>query len=457
MAFTTELIHILKDVAGENHVFTKESIGLDYTHDELAGGMSFKPDAVVEVRSADEVSAVLRICSEAGVPVTVRGAGTGKAGGSVPVRGGVILSLKGMNKIIGFNEGESTLTVQPGVLLQDVKAEAARHGLFYPPDPGEQTATIGGNASTNAAGPSAVKYGTTKDYIADAELVFADGSVARLSDKPEYTAVPGSEGALAVITELTLRLISKPASDAILLLPFLDSASCVNAARRIIDTGINPAAAEYLDTDMVEYAGSVTGNPVFPVMMDGERVGATLMLTIEGDDEDAVMEQIEMLADMAEELECLDILVGDTPTMKRDFWAAHDAFHTSTESAVCSGELNIDVPPEHIAALVDYAKALGQEKGIKVMAYAHVGSGGVHIHAVADMPREEFTGSMAGLTAAVYARCAELGGDIIGEYGVGYAKTAAFRALEPEKYAQFAANKASFDPRGILNPGKVME
>ena len=121
------------------------------------------------------------------------------------------------------------------------------------------------------------------------------------------------------------------------------------------------------------------------------------------------------------------------------------------------GAEHIDVPPEHIAALVDYAKALGQEKGIKVMAYAHVGSGGVHIHAVADMPREEFTGSMAGLTAAVYARCAELGGDIIGEYGVGYAKTAAFRALEPEKYAQFAANKASFDPRGILNPGKVVE
>lgn len=451
------LNNMLSSLSGMN-LLRNDSIPLDYMHDELAGGVGCMPEAVVEVKTADEVSAVMKLCAAEGVAVTVRGAGTGKAGGSVAVKGGVVLSVKGMNQILDFDEAASTLTVQPGVLLQDVKAEAAKHGLCYPPDPGEQTATVGGNASTNASGPSAVKYGTTKDYVVDATLVLADGSTVKLSDKPEYAAVLGSEGTLAVITELTLKLVPKPGYDAILLLPFLDSESCVSAARKIIEAGYDPAVAEYLDTDMVEYAGAVTGNPVFPVTTtDGERVGATLMLTLEGADEDSVMEQMETLAELAEELECLDILVGDTPTMKRDFWAAHDAFHTSTETAKCSGELNIDVPAEHIAELVAFAKALGGERGLKVMAYAHVGSGGVHIHAVADMAKDEFAAAMSALADAVYAKCVEFGGDIVGEYGVGYAKIAAFQALEPEKYAAFAAVKAGFDPNGVLNPGKVVE
>lgn len=199
---------------------TGDLIGADYAHDELPGAAQYAPDVVISALSTEDAAAVLKLCGEYGVPVTVRGAGTGKAGGSVPINGGVVLSVKEMNSILSFDEAAKTLTVQPGVLLQDVKAEAAKHGLVYPPDPGEQTATIGGNASTDAGGPSAVKYGSTRDYIADAVTVLADGTVARLSDKPEYAAVIGSEGTLAVITELTLKLIEKPACDVILLLPF---------------------------------------------------------------------------------------------------------------------------------------------------------------------------------------------------------------------------------------------
>ncbi|MFR5780582.1 MAG: FAD-binding oxidoreductase [Oscillospiraceae bacterium] len=293
-----------------------DNIGQDYCHDELAGGKAYTPDAVIEATTTEDVAATLKCCFDAGIPVTVRGAGTGKAGGSVAVKGGVVLSLKGMNKILTFDDGKRTLTVQPGVLLQDVKAEAEAHGLNYPPDPGEQTATIGGNASTNASGPSALKYGKTKDYILDATLVLADGSVVKLSDKPEYAAVLGSEGTLAVITELTLRLIERPKEDVILLLPFADSETCINAAIKLIER--DPSALEYLDTDIVEFSGSVTGNPVFPVEMDGERIGATLMLQLEGESEDELDEVMEAVAEQSEELECLDILVVDTPTLKRD-------------------------------------------------------------------------------------------------------------------------------------------
>lgn len=454
---SADLTAKLAAIVGEKHVLTGDSIGLDYGHDELPGGASHMPEAVVEPASTEEVAAVLKLCNEQGLAVTLRGAGTGKVGGSVPLEGGIVLSMKQMTNVIGFDAESKTLTVQPGVLLQDVKAEAAAKGLYYPPDPGEKTATIGGNVSTNASGPCALKYGCTRDYVEEAVIVLADGSIAKLSDDADYAAVIGSEGTLAVITQLSLKLIDKPASDTILLLPFMDSESCLNAAIKLNSADFAPAILEYLDTDMVEFSGNVTGNPVFPVEMDGERVGATLMLGLEGESDDELDEKMEAVAELAEELECLDILVVDTPTLKRSVWEAHDAFHSSTETAKCADELNPTLPSENIAQLIEQAKALGEEKGIKIMAYAHVGSGGVHIHALADMDKETFAPAMAELSDSIYKLCAQLGGDIDGEYGVGYGKKEIYKAvLSADKYQALSAIKAKLDPKGILNPGKLL-
>lgn len=444
------IILSLQEILSVGRVLTGDAIGADYTHDEYPGG-SYPPDAVCVVSGTEEVSAVLKLCNEAGVPVTVRGAGTGQAGGSVPVKGGVVLSVKGMDRVLEYNEAEHTLRVQPGVLLQDVKAAAESHGMYYPPDPGEPTATIGGNAATNAAGPCAVKYGRTRDYVADAVIVLADGGVTRLAG---HEAVLGSEGTLGVITELTLKLVEKSKADAILLFPFLDTETAVNAAKTIMDKGFDPAVAEYMDTDLVEFSGNVTGNPVFPVEMDGERVAGTLMVTLEGGDDDAVMETMEAIAELAEELECLDILVGDTPTMKREFWAAHSAFHTSMESgAKCAYEVNIDLPMDGIAEMLEFAKATGEAHGLKALIHAHVGSGGMHIHLASDRGREESAADARAVCDALYAKCTELGGDIRGEYGVGYAKT---QYVSEEEKAAFASAKAALDPKGVLNPGKVV-
>lgn len=432
-------------------LITGQSIGLDYSHDEYPGE-SFMPECVAEAVSTEEVAAVLRICSENGIGVTVRGAGTGQVGGSVPVKGGVVLSVKAMDKVLGIDESAKTMRVQPGVLLQQVKAEAEKCGLYYPPDPGEKTATIGGNAATDAGGPCAVKYGSTRDYIEDGTVVLADGTVASLKDN---AAVIGSEGTLGVITELTLKLVDKPKADAILLLPFMDTESCIKAAGVIAETGCAPAVLEYMDTDMVEFSGKVTGNPMFPVEMDGERVAATLMAVLEGDDDDLVMEQMEAIAELAEELECLDILVGDTPTMKRDMWAAHDAFHTSMESGTKNSfEYNITVPAENMAEMIEYAKSTASAQGMSAMAYAHVGSGGMHIHLAFDGEKSEFATLLPEYSAAVYAKCNALGGDIRGEYGIGYAK---LEYLSDSEKAALKAVKTAMDPEGILNPGKVAE
>ena len=360
--------------------------------------------------------------------------------------------MKGMNKICRVDEEARTMTLQPGVLLQDVKAEAEKHGLCYPPDPGEKTATIGGNVSTNASGPAAGKYGRTADYVLDAEIVLADGTVTTLWADEDTAAVVGSEGMLAVITQLTLRLVEAPGADVILLLPFADSETALAAAGKIAISDFAPAVVEYMDREIVEFSGKVTGNPVFPVEMDGTPVAANLMVTLEGDDEDAMENRMEEFAGFAEELECLDILVGDTISMKRDFWAAHDAFHTSLESAGFQIEANVTVPPECVGA-----RSLGREWGYQVMAYSHVSCGGVHIHAVSELSKDVCKESSRVLYDTICLKCQELGGDAAGEYGVGYANVRYFKTSSSRRYARLCQAKARLDPSDILNPGKVVE
>lgn len=452
---TQETISKLQQIPGLT-VLTGEQIGADFCHDELPGAEAHAPEAVCEASSTQQVSEVMKVCSADQVPVTVRGAGTGRAGGSVPIRGGVVLSVRGMNSICSVDEETRTMTVQPGALLQDIKAEAERHGLFYPPDPGEKTATIGGNISTNASGPSAGKYGRTEDYVIDAELVLADGTVTTLRADEVNAATAGSEGVLAVITQATLRLVRAPGSDVILLLPFADSQTAVAAALKISSSDFAPAVVEYMDGELIEFSGKVTGNPVFPLESNGIPAAATLMVTLEGESEDAVEERMEEFAEFAEELECLDILVGDSISMKREFWAAHDAFHTSMESAKAEVEVNVTVPTESVYDLISFAKGLSEEGGYKVMAYSHVSCGGVHIHAVSEMSKAEFKASAAAFYDAVCTKCVEFGGDAAGEYGVGYANLKYFQD-SGERYAKLCRAKAKLDPAGILNPGKVVE
>lgn len=447
-----DILNKLDGLMSAGKIMVGDMIGADFCHDEYPG-RNYVPEAVVEATSTEEVAAVLKLCSEAGVPVTARGAGTGQVGGSVPVKGGVVLSLKGMNKILEYNKEEKTLRVQPGVLLQEVKSVAENHGMYYPPDPGEQTATIGGNVATNAAGPCAVKYGKTRDYVVDAVLVLADGTITGLAGNE---AVVGSEGTLAVITEVSLKLVEKPGADAILLFPFMDVESAVTGAKAILAAGYEPSIVELMDTDIVEFSGKVTGNPVFPVEMDGERVGATLMVTIEGSDDDDVMEKMEAIAGLAEEgeIEPLDILVGDTLTMKREFWAAHAAFHTSMESGAKSAyEVNVDIPMDAAVEMIEFAKETAEANELKAYIHAHIASGGMHIHLASEKSREDSKADAKAFFDAAYAKTLELGGSIVGEYGVGYAKV---EYLPEAAKAAHAVAKSALDPKGIMNPGKII-
>lgn len=454
MSFIFDQQHI-DDIArllSEGKLLIGEMIGADFCHDQYPGA-DFVPDAVVEAVSTEEVAAIIKLCYERGVPVTVRGAGTGQVGGSVPVKGGIVLSVKGMDRVVEYNSDEKILRVQTGVLLQDVKIIADSNSMYYPPDPGELTATIGGNVATNASGPCAVKYGKTCDYVVDAIIVLADGTVTTLEGNEE---IIGCEGTLGVITEVSLKLIEKPGADAILLFPFKDIESAVAGAKVILTNNFDPAVVELMDTDIIEFSGKVTGNPVFPLEMDGERVGATLMVIIEGADDDDVMEKMEAVAALTEEgeLECIDILVGDTIVMKRDFWAAHSAFHTSIESGAKSAyEINVDVPIDAAAEMIEFAKETAEANELKAYIHSHLASGGMHIHLASEKRRDESKADAKAFSDIAYAKVIELGGDIVGEYGVGYVKA---EYLPEAKKAEYATKKAKFNPKGILNPGKII-
>ncbi len=459
--------YILLDALGENRVLTGSAIGLDYAHDETPGGVQYMPEAVCLAKSTEDVSAILKLCNEYDIPVTPRGAGTGLVGGSVPVNGGIVLALGGMNRILGYDEEAMTVRAEPGVLLSDLKADAAARGFLYASDPGEKTATVGGNAATNAGGPSAVRYGTMKDNVVAATVVLPAGEVLELGGNVGKSSsgydilqlILGSEGTLGIITELTLKLWPKPKADISLILPFAEAASIPAAADALKKSGLAVSVMEYIDTDIVEFAGAVTGNPVFPVEMEGNRAAASLLLTIEGKDDDELDAAMEAVAEMSEEWGVLDILVVDTPSLKKDVWAAHDAFHTAAESAAkYADELNMTVPPMAMAEYFEYVKGLGSKAGLDVYAYGHAGDGGVHIYVcTSDADKDAFTAKKTALFDAAYAKCKELGGKVSSEHGIGYVKKDYLKeSMGEDAYALMGRIKAAFDPKGILNPGKVV-
>ena len=256
---TPEIAEKLQAIVGAKRFFAKDAVKDDFSHDEMPIYGKYYPEVVCEVESTDEVSQIMRLCYENNIPVTPRGAGTGLVGGCVPLCGGVVLCTTRMNKILSYDMNNLVVHIQPGVLLCDLAADALTHGLMYPPDPGEKTATVGGNVSTNAGGMRAVKYGVTRDYVRGLEVVLADGTVMQVGGKQVKDAsglslkhlLIGSEGTLAVITKCLLRLVPKPEASLSVLVPYADLKTGIQSVLTILRANANPTAVEFMERKVV--------------------------------------------------------------------------------------------------------------------------------------------------------------------------------------------------------------
>ena len=462
---TEPVLERLRRVLGEALVFG-EAVKEDFSHDEMPIYGKFAPEAVCFPSSTEEVAEVMRICCEECVPVTVRGAGTGLVGGCVPLCGGLVLSTERMNSILAYDMNNLTVTIQPGVLLRDLAADALAHGLMYPPDPGEKTSTVGGNVSTNAGGMRAVKYGVTRDYVLAMTVVLPSGEVLKLGKAVCKTSsgysllhlMIGSEGTLGVITELTLKLIPKPIMDVSLLLPFEEISAAIASVPAIKLANLEPQSIEFMERDIVESSAEFTGNPVFPTRVNGRDVGAYILVTLVGGSEAELTAKMDRLAEVAERAGAFDVLVVWTDNLKKDVWAARSAFLTAIEAdSKLLDEMDVVVPVDRIAEFLAFARAEAEKNGLRLRAFGHAGDGNLHIYCCAnDMALDEFKRRSKAVMDKCYAKCTEFGGQVSGEHAIGHAKKQYLVESAGETaFGLMQAIKQVFDPKGILNPGKV--
>lgn len=463
---TPELETKLEAVVGSERIQLRQGVKEGYSHDEMPIYGKYMPEAVVLPETTEEVSRIMQLCSEYKVPVTVRGAGTGLVGGCVPIHGGIVLSTERMNRILSYDMNNMVVHIQPGVLLCDLAADALTHGLMYPPDPGEKTATVGGNVSTNAGGMRAVKYGVTRDYVLAMTVVLPSGEIIKLGKTVCKTSsgysllhlMIGSEGTLGIITELTLKLIPKPVMDVSLILPFKDIATAIAAVPAIKLANLDPQSIEFMERDIVDSSANFTGNAIFPPVVNGMQAGAYILVTLVGDSESELSLKMDRLGELAERVGAYDVLVVWTAGLKKDVWAARSAFLTVIEADTkYLDEMDVVVPVDRIADFLVFTHDEGQRHDITIRSFGHAGDGNLHIYCCSnELELDEFKRRSKLVMDSCYAKCNEIGGQVSGEHAIGHAKKEYLRRSAGDTaYALMGAIKKVFDPDGILNPGKV--
>ncbi len=459
--FTDDDLRALQEICGAERVIPRDRIGEDYSHDELSGIRKF-PDVLVQATSAAEVSQVLRYAASRNLPVTPRGAGTGLVGGSVALCGGIMLDLSKMNHFLELDEENMTLTLEPGVLLMDVAKYVEPAGLFYPPDPGEKTATIGGNISTNAGGMRAVKYGVTRDYVRGLEVVLANGEIIELGGKVVKNSsgyalkdlLVGSEGTLGVVTKATLRLLPLPKHKISLLVPFPDLPSAIRTVPQIIRASSTPTAVEFMEREVILAAEEFLARK-FP----DNSADAYLLLTYDGAGKEEVELAWHAAAEICLQAGALDVFISNTLERNESIWAARGAFLEAIKASTSEmDECDVVVPRKHVAEFVLFSHALQQKHGIRLRSFGHAGDGNLHIYILRDdLDESAWRAKLGAVFDELYAKAAELGGKVSGEHGIGYAKKPYLAAVStPAESRLMAGIKAVFDPQNILNPGKVI-
>jgi glycolate oxidase len=434
-----------------------------YSRDETSNEEAM-PDMVLRPQNSKQISRIMKIANEHLIPVTPRGLGTGVSGGAIPIMGGIVLSLEHFTRIIEVDKENMVGVVEPGVITGDFQKEVEEHGLFYPPDPASlDICSIGGNVAESAGGPRAVKYGTTKDYLRGLEIVLPTGEIITLGGKIHKNATGynimgimiGSEGTLAIITKILLKLIPLPKFRVDLLIPFKDFNKASAAINKIFDTSIIPVNIEFIEKKAIE-ALKAYMKEEFPF----SEAGAHLMVGVDGNTKEIVEKNYETIGETCLEAGAIDVFVADTPQTKERLWKARRSLHDALEekSRIMERE-DVAVPLKKIPELLTFVHSLAESSGLEIVPFGHAGDGNVHINILKmDTPPKEWEKKREEVVEKLLSKVVELGGTLSGEHGIGLVKKQYTSMAMSKEEIQLAKRiKKSFDPNNILNPGKIFE
>ena len=445
----------------DNNVFLDDKTLDEYSHDETED-LKFYPSIVLKPNNTNEISAILKYCNERIIPVTPCGARTGLSGGSLPIMGGVVLSTENLNRIISIDERNMQATVEPGVINQIFRDTVEEKGLFYPPDPASKGSSfLGGNLAENSGGPKALKYGVTKDYVLNLEVVLPTGeiiwtgaNVLKNSTGYDLTSLMvGSEGTLGVITKIVFKLISLPTKDITLLVPFDSAENACKAVSAIFICGITPSALEFIERDAIDWTIKYTDIN----MKIEDNVQAHLLIEVDGNDIEQLYVDCEKISDVLNNFNCGDILIADSNEQKDRLWKMRRLVGEAVKSNSIYKEEDTVVPRAELPKLLKGVKKIGKKYGFQSVCYGHAGDGNLHVNIIkGDMSDKKWNNELCKGIREIFTLTKNLGGTISGEHGIGLVQKPYIDIVFSKKEIEIQKEiKKIFDPNNILNPGKI--
>lgn len=463
---TSFLDHLgaFREIVGEAYVHTDAETLDRFAHDETEN-LYFLPDIAVRPRTTEEVSRIMKICYTNDIPVTPRGAGTGLSGGALPNRGGVLISFDRMNSIIEIDERNLQVTTEPGVITEVLQNAVKEKGLFYPPDPSSRgSCFIGGNIAENSGGPKAVKYGVVKDYVLNLEVVLANGDVIWtganvLKNATGYNLTQlmvGSEGTLGLVTKIVLRLIPHPKHDLLMLVPFNSLEKAGEAVSAIFRAGFTPSALELVEIDALKIVARYVDSSVVPVTDD---MAAHLIIEVDGNNQEVLMQEMESIGNLLTEYECGDIFFADDAQQKAELWKLRRRVAEAVKTDGFTIEEDTVVPRANLPQLIRGVKELGRKHSFEVVCYGHAGDGNLHVRIRKEgskysLNNPDVIPALRDLFELVHS----LGGTISGEHGIGLIQKEYMDIVNTVPSLDIMRGiKQVFDPKGILNKGKIFD
>lgn len=460
---TPLIIEKLKQIVGESYVFFDSESLHAYGHDQTEK-MLFLPELVIKPCTPEEIRDILIIANCESIPVTPRGAGTGLSGGALPIHGGIIISMERFNQILEIDVRNLQATVEPGVINEVFQNAVIELGLFYPPDPASKgSCFIGGNVAESSGGPKCVKYGTTKDYILNLEVVLPTGEIIltganTLKNSTGYNLTQlmvGSEGTLGIVTKIFVKLLPHPKYNLLILVPFKSLDEACSAVSHVFREGFIPSAMELMERDALDWAMRYVESSIVKLENDTQ---AHLLIELDGNNMEVLLNEIEAIAALMGKYNIEDILFAQSDAQKKEIWKLRRGISEAVTSNSLSKEQDTVVPRAELPLLVRGIKKIGEKWNFKSVCYGHAGDGNLHIRIIkGHLSDEQWNGQyIKNAISEIFVLCKELKGTISGEHGIGLVQQDYMGIVFSEKALNIQREiKRVFDPNNILNPGKM--